>query len=105
MVTLQWDADLDPDETLFPELHSTEAWNAGKWVNKDFDRAVELARVEIDPKKRKKAYDEAVKAIVDDAPVAVIAHVNEDKTFQKHVKNFQMIPAGLINMHAVWLDK
>lgn len=105
MVTLQWDADLDPDETLFPELHSTEAWNAGKWANKDFDRAVELARVEIDFKKRKQAYDDAVKAIVEDAPVAVILHVNEDKTFQKSVKNFQMIPAGLINMHAVWLDK
>jgi peptide/nickel transport system substrate-binding protein len=105
MVRLQWDADLDPDETLFPELHSSEAWNAGKWVNKDFDRAVELARVEMDFKKRKKAYDDAVKAIVEDAPVAVLLHVNEDKTFQKYVKNFQMIPAGLINMHAVWLDK
>jgi peptide/nickel transport system substrate-binding protein len=105
MVTLQWDADLDPDETLFPELHSTEAWNAGKWVNKDFDRAVELARTENDFKKRKKAYDDAVKAIVEDAPVAVIAHVNEDKTFHKYVKGFQMIPAGLINMHGVWLDR
>ena len=33
LVQLQWDADLDPDETLYPELHSAEAWNAGKWVN------------------------------------------------------------------------
>ena len=38
LVQVQWDADLDPDETLFPELHSTETWNAGQWVNKDFDR-------------------------------------------------------------------
>ena len=52
---MQWDADLDPDETLYPELHSTETWNAGKWVNKDFDRAVELAREESDFKKRKKS--------------------------------------------------
>ena len=44
LVQVQWDADLDPDETLYPELHSTEAWNAGKWVNKEFDRAVEAAR-------------------------------------------------------------
>ena len=41
LVQIQWDADLDPDETLFPELHSAEAWNAGKWVNKDFDKMVE----------------------------------------------------------------
>jgi peptide/nickel transport system substrate-binding protein len=105
MVQIQWDADLDPDETLYPELHSNETWNAGKWVNKDFDRAVELAREENDVKKRKKHYDDAVRAIAEDAPVAVLLHVNEQKIFQKHVKGFQMIPAGLINMHQVWLDK
>jgi peptide/nickel transport system substrate-binding protein len=105
LVQIQWDADLDPDETLYPELHSAEAWNAGRWGNKDFDRAVEGARAEADPKKRKKFYEEAVKAIIEDAPVAIILHANEQKVFAKHVKNFQMIPAGLINMHHVWLDK
>ena len=105
LVQVQWDADLDPDETLYPELHSTEAWNAGKWVNKDFDRAVELAREEADFKKRKKYYEDSVKAILEDAPVAILLHVNEQKVFHKHVKGFQMIPAGLINMHSVWLDR
>jgi peptide/nickel transport system substrate-binding protein len=105
LVQVQWDADLDPDETLYPELHSTEAWNAGKWVNADFDRAVEAARAEHDFKKRKKSYEDAVKAILEDAPVAILLHANEQKIFHKHVKGFQMIPAGLINMHTVWLDK
>jgi peptide/nickel transport system substrate-binding protein len=105
IVQIQWDADLDPDETLYPELHSTETWNAGKWVNKDFDRAVEVARSEADFKKRKKAYDDSVKAIVEDAPVVILLHVNEQKIHHKHVKGFQMIPAGLIDMHSVWLDK
>ena len=105
LVHLQWDADLDPDETLYPELHSGEAWNAGKWANKDFDRAVESARSEADTKKRKKFYEDAVKAIIEDAPVAIVLHANEQKVFAKHVKNFEMIPAGLHNMHRVWLDK
>jgi peptide/nickel transport system substrate-binding protein len=105
LVQLQWDADLDPDETIYPELHSGEAWNAGKWANKDFDVAVESARAEADTKKRKKFYDDAVKAILEDAPVTVILHANEQKVFSKRVKGFQMIPAGLINMHNVWLDK
>jgi peptide/nickel transport system substrate-binding protein len=105
MVQIQWDADLDPDETLYPELHSTEAWNAGKWSNATFDRAVETARAEADFKKRKAAYDEAVKALVEDAPVAVLLHVNEQKILHKHVKGFQMIPANLVDMHGVWLDK
>jgi peptide/nickel transport system substrate-binding protein len=105
LVQVQWDADLDPDETLYPELHSTETWNAGKWVNKDFDRAVELAREEADFKKRKKYYEDSVKAIVEDAPVVILLHVNEQKIHHKYVKGFEMIPAGLINMHSVWLDK
>jgi peptide/nickel transport system substrate-binding protein len=104
LVQLQWDADLDPDETLYPELHSTEAWNAGKWVNKAFDAAVEGARSEPDVKKRKQHYDDAVKAMLEDAPVAIVLHANEQKVFAKRVKGFQMIPAGLIDMHRVWLD-
>ncbi len=105
LVQIQWDADLDPDETLYPELHSGETWNAGRWVNKDFDRAVEAARSENDFKKRKKFYDDALRAILEDAPVVIMLHLNEQKIFHKYVKNFPMIPAGLINMHAVWLDK
>jgi peptide/nickel transport system substrate-binding protein len=105
LVQLQWDADLDPDETLYPELHSKETWNAGRWNNPGFDRAVEAARAENDFKKRKKAYEEAVQAILEETPVAIMLHVNEQKVFHKYVKNFQMIPAGLINMHGVWLDK
>jgi peptide/nickel transport system substrate-binding protein len=105
LVQVQWSADLDPDETLFPELHSAEAWNAGKWVNKEFDRMVEGARAENDFKKRKKLYEEAVRIIVEDAPVTILHHLNEQKVFHKYVKNFNLIPADLVNMHAVWIDK
>ena len=74
-------------------------------MNKDFDRAVELAREEHDFKKRTKYYEDSVKALLEDAPVAILLHVNEQKIHHKYVKGFQMIPAGLINMHSVWLDK
>lgn len=105
LVLVQWDADLDPDETIFPELHSKEVWNAGRWENPQFDRFVEAAREEGDPKKRKQFYDQAVKLIIEDAPVAIMFHENEQKVFHKYVKGFQVIPANLINMHSVWLDK
>jgi peptide/nickel transport system substrate-binding protein len=105
LVHVQWDADLDPDETLYPELHSKETWNAGRWNNGEFDRAVEAARSENDAKKRKKYYEDSIRAILEDAPVTILLHVNEQKVFHKYVKNFQMIPANLINMHSVWLDK
>jgi peptide/nickel transport system substrate-binding protein len=101
----QWDADLDPDETLFPELHSKETWNAGRWNNPEFDRLVELAQVEADPKKRRQYYAEAVKIIVDEAPTAVILHENEQKILARYVHGFQPIPVNATNMHGVWLDK
>jgi len=64
-----------------------------------------LAREENDFKKRKKYYDDSVRALLDDAPVAILLHVNEQKIHHKYVKGFQMIPAGLIDMHRVWLDR
>jgi ABC-type transport system substrate-binding protein len=105
IVTLRWDADLDPDETLFPELHSKERWNAGRWNNPEFDHLVEQAQVEPDPQKRKQLYDQAVQLMVKDAPAAIISHVNELKVFQKYVKGFATIPANLMNLHGVWLEK
>ena len=66
---------------------------------------VEAARSENDFKKRKKFYEEAVRIIVEDAPVVIMLHLNEQKVFHKYVKGFQMIPAGLIDMHRVWLDR
>jgi peptide/nickel transport system substrate-binding protein len=105
IVQVQWDADLDPDETLYPELHSAETWNAGRWNNPEFDRLVSLAQVEADQKKRQQYYDDAVKVLVEEAPSAVILHENEQKVFAKYVKGFQPIPVNAINMHSVWLDK
>jgi hypothetical protein len=37
--------------------------------------------------------------------VAVVVHVNEQKIFYKYVKGFQPVPANLIDMHRVWLDR
>ena len=46
-----------------------------------------------------------MRALLEDAPVAILLHVNEQKIDPKYVKGFQMIPAGLIDMHRVWLDR
>jgi peptide/nickel transport system substrate-binding protein len=105
LVQLQWDADLDPDETLFPELYSTETWNAGRWINAEFDRLVALAQVEPDQQKRKQYYNDAVKVLIEEAPTAIIMHENEQKVFAKYVKGFEPIPVNAIDMHRVWLDK
>jgi peptide/nickel transport system substrate-binding protein len=105
LLDVGWIADLDPDETYYPEWHSTGKWNFGKYSNPEFDRALEEARQTLDVAKRRAAYDRAQRIITDDCPCAFLAHVKENKVFAKYVKNFNPIPADLINMHDVWLDK
>ncbi|MEE8301325.1 MAG: ABC transporter substrate-binding protein [Candidatus Tectomicrobia bacterium] len=100
-----WWADLDPDETLYTEWRTGERWNWGKYSNPEFDKYMDAARQTIDVAKRRAAYDKAQRIIAADASCAFIAHVNEHKVFAKYVKNFNPIPADLINMHDVWLDK
>lgn len=100
-----WAFDLDPDETLYPELRTGESWNWGKWSNPEFDKLVDDARVTLDVKKRREYYSKANRIVADQAPYALIAHVNEFKVFGKHVKNFNPIPAELVNLGDVWIDK
>ena len=77
----------------------------GKWSNAKFDRQAEIARGTFDVTTRKAAYEKAVAVLVEDCPSVFIAHVNEHKVMAKHVKGFQAIPADLVNLHTVWLDK
>jgi peptide/nickel transport system substrate-binding protein len=98
-------ADLDPDETIYPQFHTGEKWNVGKWSNAEYDRQVEKARGTFDVATRKAAYDKAVAILVEECPSVFIAHVNEHKVLAKHMQGFQPIPADLMNMHTVWLNK
>jgi len=100
-----WAFDLDPDETLYPELHSGSPWNWGKWVNKEFDGLVEAGRVNLELEKRRKYYAKANRLVADQAPYAFVAHVNEHKVFNKEVKNFNPIPAELVQLAEVWMEK
>jgi peptide/nickel transport system substrate-binding protein len=104
VLTSPW-ADLDPDETIYPQFHTGEKWNEGKWSNAEFDRQVEGARGTFDVATRKAAYDKAVAILVEECPSVFIAHVNEHKVLAKYVQGFQPIPADLMNMHTVWLNK
>ncbi len=104
VLTTPW-ADLDPDETIYPQFHTGEKWNDGRWSNAEYDRQVEIARSTMDVKTRKEAYDKAVAILVEECPAVFIAHVNEHKIMAKYVKGFQPIPADLVNLHTVWLDK
>ena len=97
----EWVADLDPDETLYPEFKSDGAWNFGGWVNTDFDDLCAQAQVELDPAARSILYNKAEDLLMDEAGIAIMAHMPIYKVFSTKVQGFQYIPADLVNLHTV----
>ena len=98
-----WWADLDPDETLFPEFHSGAAWNYGAWSNAEFDRCVEQAQNTLDVEQRRDLYKKAADVIMDEAPIAITSHMPVFKIFAKKVQGFKYIPVDSLNLHTVSL--
>lgn len=103
MYDFDWWADLDPDETIFPEWSSTGAWNYCKWKNARFDELVAAAQVTLDVEQRQAAYKEACDILMDEAPLAIVAHMPVFKVLAKKVQGFKYIPVDSLNLHTVTL--
>lgn len=99
-----WIADLDPDETIYPEWHSGKPWNFVGYSNPEFDKFVSDAQDTLNQATRKKLYDKAEDIIMADAPLAMLAHMKVFKILHKRVQGFQYIPVDLLNLHSVWLS-
>lgn len=98
-----WIADLDPDETLYPEWHSGQSWDFVGYNNPEFDKLVSDAEDTLNQAVRKKLYYKAEDILMADAPLAVLAHMKVFKILHKRVQGFQYIPVDLLNLHSVWL--
>ncbi|WP_422002296.1 ABC transporter substrate-binding protein [Reyranella sp.] len=103
MLDMTWSADLDPDETIFPEWHSGKAWNFSGWANPEFDKLVEQAQVILDVKARRDLYVKAEDILMDEAPMAILTHMPEFKILSTKVKGFKYIPADSLDLHTVSL--
>ena len=99
----EWVADLDPDETIYPEFRSDGAWNFCGWVNTEFDELCQQAQVILDSEGRKELYYKAEDLLMDEAPIGIMAHMPIYKVFSDKVQGFQYIPADLVNLHTVSL--
>lgn len=103
MLDFDWVADLDPEETIFPEFKSGGSWNYWGWSNPEFDQLCTKAQTVIDVPARASLYHKAEDILLDEAPVAMLAHMPIYKVFSKKVQGFDYIPCDLINLHGVSL--
>jgi peptide/nickel transport system substrate-binding protein len=98
-----WVADLDPDETLYPEWVTGKPWNYVGYSNPGFDRLVSDAQFETDVAKRKALYDQADRLLAQDAPCAFLAHFKVLKALAPSVKGFRYVPVDSMRLHTVHL--
>ncbi|MGH7386131.1 MAG: ABC transporter substrate-binding protein [Candidatus Rokuibacteriota bacterium] len=98
-----WVADLDPDETIYPEWVTGKPWNFVGYSNTEFDKLVSEAQFEANVAKRKALYDKADLLLARDAPCAFIAHFKVFKALSRKVRGFTYIPADSMRFHAVHL--
>ncbi len=103
MYDFNWWADLDPDETLYPEFRTGQPWNYPGWSNARFDECVDQAQIVLDVEKRRALYNEASDIIMSEAPIAITSHMPVFKIFAKKVKGFRYIPVDSLNLHTVSL--
>jgi peptide/nickel transport system substrate-binding protein len=96
-------AELDPEEALFAAWHSGQPENLAGYTNPEFDRLVTDAQVEASVPKRRALYEKADRILAEDAPCAFLAHPKGFKVLSKRVKNFQYLPADLMNFHRIWV--
>ncbi|SEM86047.1 peptide/nickel transport system substrate-binding protein [Loktanella fryxellensis] len=101
MVDFFWTADLDPDETLFPEFRTDGAWNYWGWSNAEFDSLCTQAQVVLDVAERSRLYNQAEDIMLAEAPIAMLAHFPLYKVFSNRVQGFNYVPCDLMNLDTV----
>ena len=84
------------------ELSDRAAWLKRRNTG-DFDMFDAEAADTLDVKRRMTLYTRAVDVLMDDAPLAMLAHMKVFKAFNRRVRGFQYIPVDLLNLHTVSL--
>jgi peptide/nickel transport system substrate-binding protein len=99
----------DPDNFLFPNLHSSNATvpasNYAFYQNPQFDALIEQAREEYDQDKRAELYEQAQKIFHEDIPWYMIAHTTPPVAVADYVKGLTLHPMEIDDYAKVSIEK
>jgi oligopeptide transport system substrate-binding protein len=108
MFRLIWVADIpDPDNVLFPLLHSTSPTNRTFYHNPLVDQLLERARRELYEAQRVALYHEIARIVHDDAPWIAQHHSVLEYLFQPYVQGVEINLLGrrTMPMKKVWFNR
>jgi peptide/nickel transport system substrate-binding protein len=108
MFRLTWHADIpDPDNFLFPLLHSTSRINRTFYRNPLVDQLLEQARRELNENRRIALYREVERLVMDDTPWITQHYGVSDYLYQPYVQGVEINSLGprATPMKKIWLKK
>jgi oligopeptide transport system substrate-binding protein len=108
MFRLIWLADIpDPDNVLFPLLHSASPANRTFYRNPRVDQLLEQARKELDEVRRITDYREVERIVQDDAPWITQHYSVLEYLYQPYVQGVETSVLGKrdIPLHKIWLKQ
>ena len=100
----------DADHTIVTIGRSDQVppagWNAFRYMNKDYDKVADEARVSLVPAKRKALYAEAQHMLASDLPYFSIYNMNNIAVMRSYVKGFVPHPVEyVLRVGSVWIQK
>jgi peptide/nickel transport system substrate-binding protein/oligopeptide transport system substrate-binding protein len=108
MFRLRWLADIpDPDNMLFPLLHSASSTNRTFYRNPRVDQLLEQARKETDEARRIMLYREVERIVLHDAPWITQHYSILEFLYQPYVQGVEISLLGKrdIPLHKIWLTQ
>ncbi len=100
-----WSGRPDPDGNMFSHLTTSGANNWGKYSNPKVDELLHQARSAAKQPDRKRLYGEAVRLLVDDAPLVFLYHDAWTKGWEERVQGYVEVPDGRMRLERVWLAR
>ncbi len=103
-----WHADFpDPYTFLYTLFHSGSPGNYIHYVNPKVDQLIDMARREIDQRKRERLYRQAETLIMQDAPTVNLVYYDLERLLQPYVKGLEVrsMRESFSRMEHVWLER
>jgi peptide/nickel transport system substrate-binding protein len=99
-----WSGRLDPDGNMHNWFRTGGTNNDGKYSNPQVDQLLDDGRANSDVAKRKVAYQQAQKLLVQDVAYVFTRHAPATQISTKHVKGFTLYPDNINRFGEVWKD-
>ena len=93
-----WSGRSDPDGNSYGFQVCNQAFNVGKYCDKEVDAAHALARAKSDPAERKKAYEIVAKKFFADGSIIYLYHTQVLVAHTDKLEGYKQMPDGLIRV-------